>query len=99
MLALAVKSSGMSGREKLVLDFRRTRSLGAAMDDASELHELAEGLVLQAGALSETLATNTARIRADELDGETGERLVQTGQSIALLLEAAQALARVRERQ
>ena len=52
-------------------------------------HELAERLVLQAGALAETLVTEAARVAADELGSETGRRLAQTGQSIALLIEAA----------
>lgn len=52
-------------------------------------HDLAERLVLHAGALAETLVTEAARVAANELGRETGRRLAQTGQSIALLIEAA----------
>lgn len=62
------------------------------MDDLSPNQELAERLVLHAGALAEMLATDAARVRAEELCGNTGGRLAEAGQSIALLLEAAAAL-------
>lgn len=80
------------GSKKLVLDFRSGSRVGGGMDDLNPNHELAERLVLHAGSLAETLATDAARVRAEELCGPTGGRLAESGHSIALLLEAAAAL-------
>ncbi len=56
-------------------------------------HDLVQRLVLHAGALAETFATDAARMSSDDLGSEAGRRLAEAGQSIALLTEAAVALA------
>mgnify|MGYP000232791418 CR=1 FL=1 len=80
------------GSKKLVLDFRCGSRIGGSMDDPHPHHELTERLMLHAGALAETLATDTARVRAKELCGDKGCQLAEAGHSIALLLEAATTL-------
>ena len=90
MLGLDTKSSRMSAL-KLVIDFRSGTELGRRMECLAH-HDFVQRLVLHAGALAEIFATDAARMPADELCNEAGRRLAETGQSIALLTEAADAL-------
>ena len=90
MLGLHGKSSRMRA-VKLVIDFRRGKELGRRMQRHAH-HDLVERLVLHAGALAETFATDAARVRPDEIAEEAGRRIVEVGQAIGLLAEAASAL-------